>query len=110
MIGNILTNDETIFSIILGLKTSERISVQDQWSKGECPCVCATVSFGMGVDKASVRAVVHWGVPQNVAAYYQVSIFYLVVLFRFWNLLLHFEQSLIYIIIEGSFHQVTSSL
>ncbi|CAH0714394.1 unnamed protein product, partial [Brenthis ino] len=56
-----------------GLKTSERISVQEQWSNGECPCVCATVSFGMGVDKATVRAVVHWGLPQNVAAYYQES-------------------------------------
>ncbi|CAH2108290.1 unnamed protein product [Euphydryas editha] len=56
-----------------GLKTSERISVQEQWSNGECPCVCATVSFGMGVDKATVRVVVHWGLPQNVAAYYQES-------------------------------------
>ncbi|XP_026483913.2 ATP-dependent DNA helicase Q5-like [Vanessa tameamea] len=56
-----------------GLKTSERVSVQEQWSNGECPCVCATVSFGMGVDKATVRVVVHWGLPQNVAAYYQES-------------------------------------
>ncbi|XP_041988091.1 ATP-dependent DNA helicase Q5-like [Aricia agestis] len=56
-----------------GLKTGDRISVQEQWSKGDCPCVCATISFGMGVDKASVRAVVHWGLPQNVAAYYQES-------------------------------------
>ncbi|XP_047509764.1 ATP-dependent helicase SGS1-like [Pieris napi] len=56
-----------------GLKGSERVSVQEQWFNGEFPCVCATVSFGMGVDKASVRAVVHWGLPQNVAAYYQES-------------------------------------
>ncbi|XP_068632570.1 ATP-dependent DNA helicase Q5-like isoform X2 [Battus philenor] len=56
-----------------GLKSSERISVQEQWSGGECPCVCATVSFGMGVDKATVRAVAHWGLAQNVAAYYQES-------------------------------------
>ncbi|KAM3964263.1 recQ5 helicase [Aphomia sociella] len=56
-----------------GMKTSERISVQEQWSYGEYPCVCATISFGMGVDKASVRAVAHWGLAQNVAAYYQES-------------------------------------
>lgn len=56
-----------------GLKTADRISVQEKWSRGECPCVCATVSFGMGVDKASVRAVAHWGIAQNVAAYYQES-------------------------------------
>ncbi|CAD0199833.1 unnamed protein product [Chrysodeixis includens] len=56
-----------------GLKTAERVSVQEKWSRGECPCVCATVSFGMGVDKATVRAVAHWGIAQNVAAYYQES-------------------------------------
>ncbi|CAH0702433.1 unnamed protein product [Spodoptera exigua] len=56
-----------------GMKSAERISVQERWSQGEVPCVCATVSFGMGVDKASVRAVAHWGIAQNVAAYYQES-------------------------------------
>lgn len=47
--------------------------MQEAWSSGVCPCVCATLSFGMGVDKATVRAVAHWGVSQNVAAYYQVG-------------------------------------
>ncbi|CAH0406945.1 unnamed protein product [Chilo suppressalis] len=56
-----------------GMKSSDRIAVQEQWSRGECTCICATVSFGMGVDKASVRAVAHWGLAQNVAAYYQES-------------------------------------
>ncbi|XP_037975370.2 ATP-dependent DNA helicase Q5 [Plutella xylostella] len=56
-----------------GLKQSERVSVQERWSGGEVPAVVATVSFGMGVDKAGVRAVAHWGVAHNVAAYYQES-------------------------------------
>ncbi|XP_053612288.1 ATP-dependent DNA helicase Q5-like [Plodia interpunctella] len=56
-----------------GMKSADRIKVQEQWSQGEYPCVCATVSFGMGVDKATVRAVAHWGLSQNVAAYYQES-------------------------------------
>ncbi|XP_063394808.1 ATP-dependent DNA helicase Q5-like [Cydia fagiglandana] len=56
-----------------GMKSAERVSVQERWSRGEVPCVCATVSFGMGVDKATVRAVAHWGLAQNVAAYYQES-------------------------------------
>ncbi|XP_067612820.1 uncharacterized protein RecQ5 [Eurosta solidaginis] len=56
-----------------GLKAAERIQVQEQWMNGEYPVICATNSFGMGVDKASVRFVVHWDVPQNVAAYYQES-------------------------------------
>ncbi|XP_023950860.1 ATP-dependent DNA helicase Q5 [Bicyclus anynana] len=56
-----------------GMRAADRVSVQEQWSNGECGCVCATVSFGMGVDKATVRVVVHWGLAQNVAAYYQES-------------------------------------
>lgn len=56
-----------------GLKTKERVEVQEDWMSGKYPVIAATVSFGMGVDKASVRFVIHWDVPQNVAAYYQES-------------------------------------
>jgi ATP-dependent DNA helicase Q5 len=40
---------------------------------GECPVISATVSFGMGIDQAAVRFVIHWDSPQNVAAFYQES-------------------------------------
>ncbi|KAJ9579345.1 hypothetical protein L9F63_024548, partial [Diploptera punctata] len=56
-----------------GLGPKDRIRVQEDWMEGKYPVICATISFGMGVDKGSVRFVVHWGVPQNVAAYYQES-------------------------------------
>ncbi|ODN03573.1 ATP-dependent DNA helicase Q5 [Orchesella cincta] len=56
-----------------GLKTSERELVQDEWMKGEVPVITATISFGMGVDKGSVRFVAHWLPPQSVAGYYQES-------------------------------------
>ncbi|KAH8259765.1 hypothetical protein KR026_010062 [Drosophila bipectinata] len=56
-----------------GLKTAERTEVQEAWMRGDKPIICATNSFGMGVDKATVRFVIHWDVPQNVAAYYQES-------------------------------------
>ncbi|XP_028049246.1 ATP-dependent DNA helicase Q5 isoform X2 [Monomorium pharaonis] len=55
------------------LKTQERNEVQNKWTIGEIPVIAATCSFGMGVDKGSVRFVVHWTVPQNIAAYYQES-------------------------------------
>lgn len=56
-----------------GLKTKERIQVQEDWMNGKCPVIAATISFGMGVDKASVRFVIHWDIPQNIAGYYQES-------------------------------------
>lgn len=40
---------------------------------GKFPVICATISFGMGVDKSSVRFVCHWDVPQNIANFYQES-------------------------------------
>ena len=40
---------------------------------GKVPVITATVAFGMGVDKPSVRFVAHWSPPQSVAAYYQES-------------------------------------
>ncbi|EDV97333.1 GH16802 [Drosophila grimshawi] len=56
-----------------GLKTADRVEVQEAWMRGDKAIICATNSFGMGVDKPSVRFVIHWDVPQNVAAYYQES-------------------------------------
>lgn len=56
-----------------GLKDSDRKQIQEDWTNGKFPVICATNSFGMGVDKSSVRFVVHWDAPQNIAAYYQES-------------------------------------
>ncbi|KAA0203231.1 hypothetical protein HAZT_HAZT004348 [Hyalella azteca] len=39
-----------------GLKDKERAEVQDSWMRGDVPVITATISFGMGVDKASVRS------------------------------------------------------
>lgn len=38
-----------------GLSGRERVQVQDDWMDGKFPVISATVSFGMGIDKASVR-------------------------------------------------------
>ncbi|XP_055856785.1 ATP-dependent DNA helicase Q5 [Episyrphus balteatus] len=56
-----------------GLKSSERTQTQEDWMSGKYTIICATNSFGMGVDKSTVRFVIHWDIPQNVAAYYQES-------------------------------------
>ncbi|XP_057656384.1 ATP-dependent DNA helicase Q5 isoform X2 [Diorhabda carinulata] len=56
-----------------GLKTDERKVFQEKWQNGDVPVICATISFGMGVDKPSVRFVIHWGTPKEPASFYQES-------------------------------------
>ncbi|MFH4974279.1 hypothetical protein AB6A40_000988 [Gnathostoma spinigerum] len=56
-----------------GMNNKLRDDVQNKWMTNEVPVIAATISFGMGIDKADVRFVVHWTCPQNLAAYYQES-------------------------------------
>jgi ATP-dependent DNA helicase RecQ len=54
-----------------GLPDAERTDVQDDFMTGGLDLVVATNAFGMGVDRADVRFVVHWGIPSTLEAYYQ---------------------------------------
>uniref|UniRef100_A0A8C3W7X3 ATP-dependent DNA helicase Q5 n=1 Tax=Catagonus wagneri TaxID=51154 RepID=A0A8C3W7X3_9CETA len=56
-----------------GLKAAERTLVQNEWMEGKVPVIVATISFGMGVDKADVRFVAHWNIAKSMAGYYQES-------------------------------------
>ncbi|KAM8945883.1 ATP-dependent DNA helicase Q5 [Pelodytes ibericus] len=56
-----------------GLKSGDRESIQNEWMGEVVPVIVATVSFGMGVDKANVRFVVHWNIAKSMAGYYQES-------------------------------------
>ncbi len=49
----------------------DRAAVQERFMRGETRVLVATVAFGMGVDKADVRAIIHYNLPQSVEAYYQ---------------------------------------
>ena len=53
------------------MPADERASAQHRFMEGDAEIVVATNAFGMGVDKADVRAVVHWAIPKSVEAYYQ---------------------------------------
>lgn len=55
------------------LSKERRYEIQRQWMRGWLPVICATSSFGMGIDKATVRSVVHWTVPNSIESYYQES-------------------------------------
>ena len=54
-----------------GLTAEERARVQEAFMNGSRRVVVATNAFGMGVDKADVRRVVHWQLPGTLEAYYQ---------------------------------------
>ncbi|KNC82672.1 hypothetical protein SARC_05049 [Sphaeroforma arctica JP610] len=54
-----------------GLGVKERARVQQAWMEGAAEVVCATVSFGMGIDKTNVRVVVHYSLSNSLESYYQ---------------------------------------
>jgi len=54
-----------------GLPGNARDAVQSAFAAGETEIVAATNAFGMGIDRADVRAVIHLGPPGSIEAYYQ---------------------------------------
>ena len=54
-----------------GLGDQERHAMQEAFDRGDTRVMVATNAFGMGIDKADVRVVVHYDVPGSVEAYYQ---------------------------------------
>jgi ATP-dependent DNA helicase RecQ len=54
-----------------GMEAAERSKNQDAFLRDEARVVCATVAFGMGINKPNVRWVIHSDLPKNVEGYYQ---------------------------------------
>lgn len=56
-----------------GLSDELRDKKQSNWTVGDTRVIVSTNAFGMGIDKAAVRFVVHWDVPDSIENYFQES-------------------------------------
>jgi ATP-dependent DNA helicase RecQ len=54
-----------------GMQTDDRTAAQDGWRSGVTRVMSATNAFGMGIDKADVRSVIHFDTPECIENYYQ---------------------------------------
>src|SRR4051794_15135353 len=54
-----------------GMDSEDRTATQEAFMRGECEVIVATIAFGMGIDKADIRSVIHFNLPKTLENYQQ---------------------------------------
>ena len=54
-----------------GMKSDDRVRIQNQFMNDTICCVVATIAFGMGIDKQNIRRVIHYDLPKSIENYSQ---------------------------------------
>jgi len=70
-VAALLAGDFPAAAYHAGLDSERRRRVQDGFLGGKLEVIVATIAFGMGIDKANIRSVIHTALPGSIEAYYQ---------------------------------------
>jgi DNA topoisomerase III len=70
-VAALLAQDFPTAAYHAGLDADRRTRVQDRFLDGNLEVIVATIAFGMGIDKANIRSVIHTALPGSIEAYYQ---------------------------------------
>lgn len=54
-----------------GMENDERSKVQEAFIRDKLQIICATIAFGLGIDKSNIRWIVYYSLPKNIESYYQ---------------------------------------
>jgi ATP-dependent DNA helicase RecQ len=54
-----------------GMDNADRSKIQDAFIRDKIQIICATIAFGLGIDKSNIRWIIHYSLPKNIESYYQ---------------------------------------